>query len=146
MGSGKSSVLNALIGFIQRDAGEVRVGGSVAYAAQASAEPPPLLTPPLLCTSSSALHPAALGAEAGLLTGPRPQTPWILNTTVENNILFGAPRDDGRYQEAISACQLLPDLAALPHGDQTEIGERGVTLSGGQKARHRLPPRLSAPP
>ena len=63
------------------------------------------------------------------------QTAWILNDTVENNILFGLPKNAERYQTALRAAQLVQDLAMLPHGDQTEIGERGVTLSGGQKQR-----------
>lgn len=67
-----------------------------------------------------------------------PQTPWILNATVEANVLFGQPMDRSRYGSALAAAQLPPDLALLPFGDQTEIGERGVTLSGGQKQRVSL--------
>jgi len=63
------------------------------------------------------------------------QTAWILNATVEANILFGSPRDEARYAAALAVAQLAPDLQLLPFGDQTEIGERGVTLSGGQKQR-----------
>jgi len=63
------------------------------------------------------------------------QTAWILNATVEKNILFGLPKDAARYALAIASSQLEPDLAMLQFGDQTEIGERGVTLSGGQKQR-----------
>ena len=66
------------------------------------------------------------------------QTAWILGATVEANILFGTPKDEARYQAALSVSQLRPDLAMLPFGDQTEIGERGVTLSGGQKQRVSL--------
>ena len=64
-----------------------------------------------------------------------PQTAWILNATVEKNITFGMPKEAARYAAAIAAAQLAPDLEVLPFGDQTEIGERGVTLSGGQKQR-----------
>ena len=64
-----------------------------------------------------------------------PQTAWILNATVEKNITFGMPKDAAKYAAAIAAAQLAPDLEVLPFGDQTEIGERGVTLSGGQKQR-----------
>jgi ATP-binding cassette subfamily C (CFTR/MRP) protein 1 len=63
------------------------------------------------------------------------QSAWILNDTVQNNVLFGTPLDERRYAAALAAAQLAPDLALLPFGDQTEIGERGVTLSGGQKQR-----------
>jgi len=64
-----------------------------------------------------------------------PQTAWILNATVEKNITFGLHKDEQRYAAALAAAQLGPDLEILPFGDQTEIGERGVTLSGGQKQR-----------
>lgn len=63
------------------------------------------------------------------------QTPWILNATVRDNILFGLPYDSKRYTEVLKACQLEQDLAILDYGDQTEIGERGINLSGGQKQR-----------
>ena len=66
------------------------------------------------------------------------QSAWILNATVEKNILFGAPKDEARYKRAVAASQLEADLAILQFGDQTEIGERGVTLSGGQKQRVSL--------
>lgn len=65
-------------------------------------------------------------------------TPWIQNSTVRNNITFGAEYNDSAYQEVIYACSLESDLAILPAGDNTEIGERGITLSGGQKARISL--------
>lgn len=65
-------------------------------------------------------------------------SPWIQNTSVRENILFGKPFDYARYNLIIKACCLLEDLAVLPAGDRTEIGERGVTLSGGQKARINL--------
>ncbi|CAI5958721.1 unnamed protein product [Closterium sp. NIES-65] len=66
------------------------------------------------------------------------QQPWILNATVMENILFGQPFDAGRYQEVVCACALDRDIAALAAGHQTEIGERGINLSGGQKARISL--------
>ncbi|PIG82762.1 ABC multidrug transporter [Aspergillus arachidicola] len=63
------------------------------------------------------------------------QTPWLLNATIKENILFGSPLDEERYKEVLKACALYPDLAALPDGDETQIGLRGVKLSGGQRAR-----------
>jgi len=63
------------------------------------------------------------------------QNPWILNTSVEENILFFNPKDEERYKKVVSICQLEPDFDTLPKGDKTEIGEKGLNLSGGQKAR-----------
>lgn len=54
---------------------------------------------------------------------------------MRENILLNAPMDETRYRQVLQACALEEDLAALPHGDATQIGERGVTLSGGQRAR-----------
>ncbi|KAG0235680.1 hypothetical protein BGW42_004919 [Actinomortierella wolfii] len=67
-----------------------------------------------------------------------PQQAWIINATVRDNILFGAPMDQAKYNRILFACGLEPDLAMLPAGDQTEIGERGINLSGGQKQRVAL--------
>ena len=63
------------------------------------------------------------------------QNPWILNATVEENILFFSKKDEEKYKKVISICQLESDLLTLQKGDQTEIGEKGLNLSGGQKAR-----------
>lgn len=64
-----------------------------------------------------------------------PQYAWIQNTTVRENILFGKEYNRKWYDEVVDACALRADLDMLPHNDQTEIGERGITVSGGQKAR-----------
>jgi ABC-type multidrug transport system fused ATPase/permease subunit len=96
VGSGKSSLVSAMLGEMERTQGEASMRGSVAYVAQ---------------------------------------IPWILNTTVQDNILFGAPFDKSRYQQAVQCSQLAADLKQLPSGDQTLIGERGINLSGGQKQR-----------
>ncbi|KAK9663652.1 hypothetical protein RND81_14G106400 [Saponaria officinalis] len=66
------------------------------------------------------------------------QTAWIQTGTLRDNILFGSALDELRYQETLSRCSLVKDLEILPHGDMTEIGERGVNLSGGQKQRIQL--------
>ncbi|KAG7392330.1 hypothetical protein PHYBOEH_006433 [Phytophthora boehmeriae] len=96
VGSGKSSLVNAILGEMQQVRGTHVVRGDVAYASQQA---------------------------------------WIQNQTVRDNILFGEPYDAKHYQSVITACQLIPDFEMLEHGDQTEIGERGINLSGGQKAR-----------
>lgn len=98
IGSGKSSLLSALSGFMKRTSGKLSVNGSV-----------------LLCGY-----------------------PWVQNATVKENILFGTEFDAERYDAVIYACSLESDLEILPAGDNTEIGERGITLSGGQKARINL--------
>lgn len=64
-----------------------------------------------------------------------PQYAWIQNASVRNNILFGKEYDETWYDQVVDACALTPDLEVLPNGDQTEIGERGITVSGGQKQR-----------
>jgi len=71
----------------------------------------------------------------GGTVGYCPQTAWIQNATVKNNILFGLEFDENKYNAVIRACGLLPDFEMLPNGDATEVGERGITVSGGQKAR-----------
>ncbi|KAF4091749.1 hypothetical protein AMELA_G00040930 [Ameiurus melas] len=63
------------------------------------------------------------------------QRPWLLNATVEENILFDMAPNKKRYAEVIEACQLRPDIDTLPQGDQTVVGERGIILSGGQRQR-----------
>ncbi|KZV98610.1 P-loop containing nucleoside triphosphate hydrolase protein [Exidia glandulosa HHB12029] len=63
---------------------------------------------------------------------------WIQNKTIKDNILFGAPYDEERYNSVAHQCALERDLSLFHAGDETEVGERGVTLSGGQKARIAL--------
>ncbi len=64
-----------------------------------------------------------------------PQIPWVFSGTVRENILFGLPFDEERFQHVVDISGLTKDLAVFTSGDLTEIGQRGVTLSGGQKAR-----------
>ena len=64
------------------------------------------------------------------------QSPWLQHLTIKDNILFGSPLDEDRYEQVVDACALRPDLDMLEDGDATEIGARGVSLSGGQKARY----------
>ncbi|XP_073894079.1 ATP-binding cassette sub-family C member 10 isoform X23 [Macaca fascicularis] len=66
------------------------------------------------------------------------QEPWIQFATIRDNILFGKTFDAQLYKEVLEACALNDDLSILPAGDQTEVGEKGMTLSGGQRARIAL--------
>ncbi|KAM9792208.1 ATP-binding cassette sub-family C member 10 [Neosynchiropus ocellatus] len=100
------------------------------------------------CGKSSLL--AALSGELSRLSGVvyvadqdsgfglASQEPWIQHASVRDNILFGKALDPTFYQAVIDACALADDLSVLPNGDRTEVGENGVTLSGGQKARVAL--------
>ncbi|CCM00202.1 uncharacterized protein FIBRA_02230 [Fibroporia radiculosa] len=99
IGSGKSSLLHALIGEMRRTRGQVVVSSRIAFA---------------------------------------PQTPWIMHASVRENITFGQPEDEKRLKEIYHACCLEEDLEMFPQGQDTEIGEKGINLSGGQKARVSL--------
>jgi ATP-binding cassette subfamily C (CFTR/MRP) protein 1 len=99
IGSGKSSLLQTMLGNLHKLEGDILVRGSVAYV---------------------------------------PQNAWIMNASVRNNILFGHRYDPDFYQKTVRACALVEDLAILPDGDRTEVGEKGISLSGGQKARLQL--------
>ncbi|KAF9575849.1 hypothetical protein EC968_001232 [Mortierella alpina] len=99
VGSGKSSLLQAMIGNMTHQSGQLIRGSNISYA---------------------------------------PQTPWIQNATIRDNILFDTPMDEERYWRVVKACCLEKDLTMFPFGDLTELGERGVNLSGGQKARLSL--------
>ncbi|KAJ3131539.1 hypothetical protein HDU90_008206 [Geranomyces variabilis] len=106
-GHGKSSIILALLGEMNRTKGESYLPGpapdgerpTVAYAAQ---------------------------------------QPWLMNASIRDNITFGQPYSHRKYQAVITACALLRDFETLEGGDMTEIGEKGVGLSGGQKARISL--------
>lgn len=99
VGSGKSSLISALLGDTVKVGGDVILRGSVAYV---------------------------------------PQQPWVMNASLRDNIVFGHRWDAEFYDRVLEACSLKSDIAILNGGDQTEIGERGINLSGGQKARVSL--------
>ena len=80
---------------------------------------------------------------SGIITCPEtiiyvPQVAWVFSGTLRENILFGQPYDEHRYTRIIKACALMEDIQQFPNGDQTIVGERGVILSGGQRARVSL--------
>ena len=79
VGSGKSSLISAILGEMHCVKGEVKIFGEIAYTSQ---------------------------------------NPWILNTTVENNILFGLPYDEEHYNRVVDAAALVPDFGIPPAGDR----------------------------
>ncbi|MCI4375688.1 hypothetical protein PGIGA_G00112330 [Pangasianodon gigas] len=99
VGSGKSSLLSAILGELPQDKGVVKVTGNLTYASQ---------------------------------------QPWVYPGTIRSNILFGKELQPQRYEKVLKACALKKDMELLPEGDLTVIGDRGATLSGGQKARVNL--------
>ncbi|THH32259.1 hypothetical protein EUX98_g1936 [Antrodiella citrinella] len=68
------------------------------------------------------------------------QNPWLEHATIRDNIIFASKfgYDEARYNTVIEACALTRDLEIFEAGDMTEVGEKGITLSGGQRARIAL--------
>ncbi|XP_042894914.1 ATP-binding cassette sub-family C member 4-like isoform X1 [Parasteatoda tepidariorum] len=66
------------------------------------------------------------------------QEAWVFGGTVKQNVIFGSTFDENRYKKVLNVCALDKDIELFPYGDQTAVGERGVSLSGGQKARVNL--------
>ncbi|CAG2102834.1 unnamed protein product [Medioppia subpectinata] len=98
VGSGKSSLLMAILNEISLVSGRVVVRGRVSYA---------------------------------------PQESWAFIASVRQNILFGSQYNEEKYNRVVKACALDTDFKLMPFGDKTLVGERGLALSGGQKARLR---------
>ncbi|KAI5919844.1 P-loop containing nucleoside triphosphate hydrolase protein [Camillea tinctor] len=81
--------------------------------------------------------------ENGTITCPKDvayasQSPWLQNETIRENIIFNSPFEPVRYERVINACGLPIDLNEFPERDETEVGENGASLSGGQKSRVAL--------
>ncbi|KAL9615409.1 MAG: hypothetical protein Q9167_000087 [Letrouitia subvulpina] len=66
------------------------------------------------------------------------QSPWLQSMSIRENILFHTPYEESRYKQVLDACALIPDLAGFKDGDLSNLGDNGVGLSGGQKARVAL--------
>lgn len=66
------------------------------------------------------------------------QSAWILSGTIKENILFGQPYNESKFNYVVKTCSLETDFMILPNAENTILGERGVTLSGGQRARVSL--------
>ncbi|KAF8533369.1 P-loop containing nucleoside triphosphate hydrolase protein [Trichophaea hybrida] len=115
-GSGKTSLLMALLGEM------THLKGSVYLPGEHSREE---LTPdPRTSLTESVAYCS--------------QQPWLVNNTIKENILFASAYDEERYKAVLIACSLERDFQVLDHGDETEVGEKGISLSGGQKQRISL--------
>lgn len=96
IGSGKSSLLQALLQELPVEVGSIRINGNLSYACQ---------------------------------------EPWVFAGSVRQNILFGQEMDRFRYDTVVKSCALNKDFEQLEYEDRTLVGEKGASLSGGQKAR-----------
>jgi ATP-binding cassette, subfamily C (CFTR/MRP), member 4 len=74
------------------------------------------------------------------------QEPWLFTATIRQNILFGKPYDERKFREIVRVCQLNDDMKQFPNTELTLIGEKGINLSGGQRARVSLARALYADP
>ncbi|KAH1013297.1 hypothetical protein HUJ04_002305 [Dendroctonus ponderosae] len=99
VGSGKTCLLNLILGELKLFSGKLHVSGVVSYASQ---------------------------------------EPWLFAGSVRQNILFGKEFNPDKYMQVIKVCALKRDFSLLPFGDRTIVGERGTSLSGGQRARINL--------
>ncbi|OAX78566.1 hypothetical protein ACJ72_07125 [Emergomyces africanus] len=116
-GSGKTSMLMALLGEMTLLEGSVYLPGGTSDRADLRVDPATGLTDSVAYCAQEA---------------------WLVNATIKDNILFASPFDQDRYEAVIKACGLGRDLEILDAGDQTLVGEKGISLSGGQKQRISL--------
>ncbi|XP_029289597.1 ATP-binding cassette sub-family C member 8 [Cottoperca gobio] len=123
VGCGKSSLLLAALGEMQRVSGAVHWNSLPNLESEGDESP----------TDRDAAGDGEIRKRGAVAYAS--QKPWLLNATVVENITFEMPMITQRFNAVIEACSLQPDIDILPHGDQTEIGERGIILSGGQKQR-----------
>ncbi|KAJ5181102.1 ABC transporter integral membrane type 1 [Penicillium cf. griseofulvum] len=116
-GSGKTSLLMAMLGEMKLLEGRVHLPGGMSSRADLPVDP-----------------------ETGLIDSVAycAQEAWLVNDTVKENIIFASPYDERRYRSVLKACALERDLSILDAGDQTLVGEKGISLSGGQKQRISL--------
>ncbi|KAJ5958252.1 uncharacterized protein N7479_005402 [Penicillium vulpinum] len=116
-GSGKTSLLMAMLGEMKLLEGRVHLPGGMSSRADLPVDP-----------------------ETGLVDSISycAQEAWLVNDTVKENIIFASPYDERRYRSVLKACALERDIAILDAGDQTLVGEKGISLSGGQKQRISL--------
>lgn len=116
-GSGKTSLLMALLGEMRLVDGRVHLPGGTTQRTDLPVDP-----------------------ETGLIDGVAycAQEAWLVNDTVKENIIFASPYDEKRYRAVLKACALERDIEILDAGDQTLVGEKGISLSGGQKQRISL--------
>jgi ATP-binding cassette, subfamily C (CFTR/MRP), member 1 len=82
--------------------------------------------------------PAASTVRVGGTMSYAPQSPWMCQTTIQDNIVSSEPYDEKRYKEIVQACALNLDLSVMPLGDKTPVAEKGISLSGGQRQRVAL--------
>ncbi|OIW35256.1 hypothetical protein CONLIGDRAFT_47777 [Coniochaeta ligniaria NRRL 30616] len=119
-GSGKSLLLAAILGEVKLVSGSIH-----------TPVPPPVAEPaPGFIPPSEWIIPSSVAFVS--------QTPWIESGTVKENITFGLPFDESRYNKVLHACALEKDIEHLVDGEQTQVGPKGVTLSGGQRWRLAL--------
>ncbi|KAH7104982.1 multidrug resistance-associated ABC transporter [Auriculariales sp. MPI-PUGE-AT-0066] len=123
IGSGKSLLLQSLLGEADVLTGQVLCPRSPPNSLSTTSHTPTPFT-------SEWVEPGACAFV--------PQVAWLQNASIRDNIIFHLPFDQTRYDQTLEACALVSDLEIFEDGDLTEIGERGITLSGGQKARVSL--------
>uniref|UniRef100_A0A6J0UD00 ATP-binding cassette sub-family C member 8 isoform X1 n=1 Tax=Pogona vitticeps TaxID=103695 RepID=A0A6J0UD00_9SAUR len=123
VGCGKSSLLLGILGEMQRISGSIIWNSNIPDSETGEDVSPEMET--AVDTVARKRGPVAYAS----------QKPWLLNATVEENVTFESPYNKQRYKAVIDACSLQPDIDILPHGNQTQIGERGINLSGGQRQR-----------